>query len=177
MAINTLKTTLGFMATMLRKSGLIKLESDTLEGIYNYVPISGKISTSGQPSPAELQMIKTAGFDAIINLAPHNAENALDDEVGVVAGLGLEYIHIPVDFKNPTDSDFSSFVNTMADMEGREVWVHCAANMRVSAFIYRYRRQVLGVDREIAQEDLQKIWEPFGVWKIFVNQDNEVAGL
>ena len=177
MALNTLKTTLGFFATMLRKAGLLKLESDTLEGIYNYVPISGSISTSGQPSPSEFQLIKTAGFDAIVNLAPHNAENSLEDEAGVVAALGLEYIHIPVDFKNPTDSDFSRFVSTMADKEGCEVWVHCAANMRVSAFIYRYRREVLGVDKEIAQQDLQKIWEPFGVWKIFVNQDDEVSSL
>ena len=98
-----------------------------------------------------------------------------EDEAGVAAGLGLEYIHIPVDFKNPTEGDFSRFTEAMAYMGGREVWVHCAANMRVSAFIYRYRREILGVDKDVAQEDLRKIWEPFGVWKSFVNRDKEAA--
>lgn len=36
-----------------------------------------------------------------------------------------------------------------------KVWVHCAANMRVSAFIYRYRCTVLGEDRDTAARDLQ----------------------
>jgi hypothetical protein len=85
MSINTLKTTIGFLATMLRKAGLIKLEGDTIEQIYNYLPISQQLCTSGQPTAAELQKIKDAGFGTIINLAPHNAENSLADEVAVVS--------------------------------------------------------------------------------------------
>jgi protein tyrosine phosphatase (PTP) superfamily phosphohydrolase (DUF442 family) len=118
-------------------------------------------------------MIKTAGFNAVVNLAPHSAENALDNEAQIVADLGLEYIHIPVDFRNPTVDDFARFVAAMNGLAGNEVWVHCAANMRVSAFVYRYRREILGEDDGVALNDLHKVWEPFGVWKSFVYEDRE----
>jgi len=165
---NTVKTILGYLATMLRKAGLLKRESRSIEQIYNYVPIAGNLRTSGQPTAAELQMIKAAGFSAVINLAPQNAENSLANEAAIVADLGLAYIHIPVDFKNPTADDFSRFVAAMQGLAGSDVWVHCAANMRVSAFVYRYRREVLGDSDDAARADLHRIWEPFGVWKAFV---------
>ena len=58
----------------------------------------------------------------------------------------------------------------MAEAESEPVWVHCAANMRVSAFMYRYRRDVLGQDPKVLEGDLHRIWEPFGVWKAFVSR-------
>ncbi len=169
MSINTFKTTIGFLATLLRKVGLVKREGGTIEQIYNYLPISQQLSTSGQPTAAELKKIKEAGFGTIINLAPHNAENSLDNEAAIVTELGLAYIHIPVDFRNPTEDNFASFVDAMNGLAGRDVWVHCAANMRVSAFVYRYRREILAQSDAAARKDLRKIWEPVGVWKSFVN--------
>jgi hypothetical protein len=41
--------------------------------------------------------------------------------------------------------------------------------MRVAAFVYKYRREVLGDDSEAALSDMRRIWEPVGVWKAFVN--------
>ena len=175
MGVNTLKTTFGYLATLLRKVGVLKLEGASIERIFNYVPISNNLSTSGQPSASELQKIKDAGFRAIVNLAPHNAENALANEAEIVTDLGLEYVHIPVDFKNPTADDFARFVETMNGFAGNDIWVHCAANMRVSAFVYRYRREILREDEDVALNDLRKVWEPFGVWKSFVNATREDA--
>ena len=70
--------------------------------------------------------------------------------------LGLEYTHIPVDFKNPTQADFDAFVAALGEHGATKVWVHCAANMRVSAFMYRYRTQQLGLADEVARADLNK---------------------
>ena len=53
------------------------------------------------------------------------------------------YIHIRVDFQNPTDQDFSQFSSVMDRLKDVPVHVHCIANYRVSAFLYRYRRDVL----------------------------------
>lgn len=175
MSINTLKTACGYLATMLRKIGLLKFESKSIEHIYNYVPISNKLSTSGQPSKSELQKIKDAGFSAVINLAPHNAENSLDNETAIVTDLGLTYIHIPVDFRNPTVDDFGKFVEAMNSMAERNVWVHCAANMRVSAFVYKYRREILVESDVTALKDLHRIWKPSGVWKSFVEASRKDA--
>ena len=73
-----------------------------------------------------------------------------------------------MDFQHPTDEDFKRFCQEMERVGPEPVWVHCAANMRVSAFVYRYRRDVLGEDPRALEGDLHRIWEPFGVWKDFI---------
>ena len=78
----------------------------------------------------------------MINLALHSHEKALPDEAGSVAALGMTYVHIPVDFQNPTERDFAGFVTAMQAAQTAPVHVHCIANYRVSAFFYRYRRDV-----------------------------------
>jgi hypothetical protein len=45
----------------------------------------------------------------IVNLGLHTHEKALPDEATSVRRLGMEYIHIPVDFGNPTEQDFQKF--------------------------------------------------------------------
>jgi len=173
--LKTLKTTAGFLATLLRKAGVLKFEGESIEKIYNYVPISKNLSTSGQPSASDLRKIKAAGFRAVVNLAPHDAENSLANEAQIVTDLGLEYVHIPVDFRNPTAADFGKFVDTMNGLAGQETWVHCAANMRVSAFVYRYRREILLETEQAALADLHKVWEPFGVWRSFLKAPGDGA--
>jgi hypothetical protein len=66
-------------------------------------------------------------------------------------------------------------VETMNGLAGSDVWVHCAANMRVSAFVYRYRREILAESDAAALKDLHRVWEPFGVWKSFVDANREDA--
>jgi uncharacterized protein (TIGR01244 family) len=165
---NTLKTTLGYLWTRVTRRLPVDVVRKDLDGIFNFLRIDDRIATSGQPTEAQFTALKQAGFDVVINLAPHSAENALKDERGTVTALGLRYVHIPVDFKNPTDSDFEQFCAAMKADESHRVLVHCAANMRVSAFMYRYRCQVLGTDPQRAQQDLHRIWTPAGVWKQFI---------
>jgi hypothetical protein len=50
----------------------------------------------------------------------------------------------------------------------KKVFVHCAANMRVSAFVILYRLNH-GTDRITAENDLKKFWEPDDVWRALVN--------
>ena len=167
MALNTLKTTFGFLRTLVGKYTPIESSSDSLQDIFNYLEISECISTSGQPTENQFSLVKAAGFENVINLAPHNVENSLANEAGVLSTLGMNYIHIPVDCGNPTEDNFNEFSGALKSFENQKVWVHCAANMRVSAFVYRYRCNVLGEQSSSARKDLSKIWEPFGVWKDF----------
>ena len=165
---NTLRSTLGFIATLVTRYTPIDLSKPSLEGIFNHLRVSDALTTSGQPTEEQFRRVRDAGFRRVINLAPHGTENALPDEAATLAGLGIEYVHIPVDFRAPSEEDFAHFCEAMRAAEGEPVWVHCAANMRVSAFVYRYRRDVLSENSESAARDLKKIWEPFGVWKTFV---------
>jgi len=79
----------------------------------------------------------------------------------------MTYIHIPVDFQNPTDRDFEQFCAVMEQLKEVPVHVHCIANYRVSAFFYRYHRDVLGMNEAEARAEMEETWHPEGVWAAF----------
>ncbi len=136
--------------------------------IYHWRRLDALVTTSGQPSAAEFAEIHDLGVRNVINLAPHSHAKALPDEAATLAALGMRYIHIPVDFQNPTEADFQQFCAALAQTEGAPLHVHCAANYRVSAFFYRYRRQILGRDDPQISADLFEIWQIEGVWGEFI---------
>ena len=168
---STLRTIVGFVRAFLGRRLPFLREGERIEDIYNYLQIENLFPTSGQPSEAQFRLIKNAGYETVINLAPTSVlENSVINEDQVLADLGVRYIQIPVDFKNPTEDDFRAFVDALYKSAPEKVWVHCAANMRVSAFTYRYRREVLEENDTRTKSDLNKIWEPFGVWTEFINR-------
>ncbi len=164
-SLSTAKTSLQFVRTMFGLGS----KANALEAIFNYLPISETIASSGQPKEEQFPAIKEAGFAHIINLAPHGAENAISNEAELVQNLGMTYVHIPVAFDNPTQDNFSQFCSAMEKAGSDKVYVHCAANMRVSAFLFRYRTEVLAEDPTLAKQDLDKVWKPFGVWAEFIS--------
>ena len=164
----TFKTVLGYVLTRIEKFAGFSLKGSQLEAIFNYLPINSQLATSGQPTKNQLKSIQRAGYTKIINLAPTRAENALNNEAALVADLGMGYINIPVDFSNPTEQDFAQFVSQLKSHSNKKIWIHCAANMRVSCFIFKYRTAILGTNQNHAQADLRKIWQPNAVWKQFI---------
>ena len=140
------------------------------ETIYNWRRLDDRITTSGQPTESQLAEIHALGVRHVINLGLHSHEKALPDEAASVSGLGMAYIHIPVDFQNPTDRDFDQFCSVMKQLEEAPLHVHCIANYRVSAFVYRYRRDVLGMNETEARADMEEVWKPEGVWAAFVGR-------
>jgi protein tyrosine phosphatase (PTP) superfamily phosphohydrolase (DUF442 family) len=166
--LRTFKTVLGYGLTRIEKLAGFSLRASQLEAIYNYLPISTQLATSGQPTTNQFSAIQSAGYSIIINLAPANVENALPNEAAVVASLGMDYINIPVNFSHPRQQDFEKFVSLLQRHSHQKIWVHCAANMRVSCFIFKYRTAILGTNQNHAQADLRKIWQPNAVWKRFI---------
>ena len=138
------------------------------DSIYNWRRLDDRITTSGQPTEPQLAEIQALGVTHIVNLGLHTHEKALPDEATSVGRLGMTYIHIPVDFQNPTDQDFERFCAVMADLKHVPVHVHCIANYRVSAFFYRYRRDVLRSDDAKARAEMEDVWHPEGVWADFI---------
>jgi protein tyrosine phosphatase (PTP) superfamily phosphohydrolase (DUF442 family) len=140
------------------------------ETIYNWRRLDDRITTSGQPTEPQLADIHALGVRHIINLGLHSHEKALPDEAASVSRLGMTYIYIPFDFQKPTDGDFDQFWSAMEQLKEVPVHVHCIANYRVSAFFYRYRRDVLGMDETQARADMEQVWRPNGVWATFVGR-------
>ena len=111
----------------------------------------------------------SAGYVAVINLALHDDPRySLPDEASDVRGAHMDYIHIPVQFGNPTEGDLESYMDVMDAYRGRKVWVHCAANMRVTAFLGLYRVLRQGWEQARAFEVMRSVWEPNDVWRAFI---------
>ena len=138
------------------------------ETIYNWRRLDDRITTSGQPTEQQLADIRALGVRHIINRGLHTHAKALPAEAASVSRLGMTYIHIPVDFQNPTEQDFEQFCAVMEQLKDVPVHVHCIANYRVTALFYRYRRDVLGWDDARARADMDAIWDLQGVWADFI---------
>lgn len=141
---------------------------NSLEHIRNFLRIDDRLATSGMPQPDDFAALRQAGFDVVINLALPTSDNALPNEGELVSAQGMTYVHIPVNFETPQPKDFQRFTQMMEVCGDQKVFVHCAANMRVSAFVFLHRLSH-GTERETAERDLKRIWEPDGVWREFVN--------
>ena len=139
-----------------------------LEDILNYVQLSDHIATSGQPMASQFKLIAEYGYGSIINLAMDNAHNAVANESKPLESLGISYYHIPVPFDSPTTLHFQQFVTTLSTLEGQKVWIHCAMNYRVSAFMYLYLRQVKGLSDKEAKSPMFKHWKPDKIWSKFM---------
>ncbi|MFC2030878.1 protein tyrosine phosphatase family protein [Chloroflexota bacterium] len=142
----------------------------SLDQILNYLQITETIGTAGQPTAGQFAHIAAAGYELVINLAMTDSSNALADEGSVVAGLGLDYVHIPVVWEAPAQRDLERFMAVMDRNRDRKVFVHCVLNLRVSVFVFLYRVIRQGLDVEAARQPLERIWEPDPIWKAFINQ-------
>jgi protein tyrosine phosphatase (PTP) superfamily phosphohydrolase (DUF442 family) len=143
--------------------------NDNIEDIDNFLQLSDRIATAGQPTIDLYPAIVSAGYQVVINLALTDSPSALVDELTIARNLGLEYIQLPVIWTEPTLADFQTFMNIMNKYSDRKVFVHCAANKRVSAFLYLYRQFIEGVDQPTAYQDLVKIWIPNPIWQDFID--------
>lgn len=142
----------------------------TLQEIYNFLPLSDSIATAGQPTEQQFSAIKDAGYEVVINLALPISTNAIANEQKIVEDLDMKYIHIPVIWDHPTLEDIERFFTVMQANTDKNVFVHCAMNMRVSAFMYLYRILHQHVNETAAQKDLQQIWQPNETWQQFIQE-------
>ena len=85
----------------------------SIEEIINYLQVSERIASSGQPEDYQFKTIAEAGYRVVINLAMPNSENAIPEEGNIVTMLKMVYIHIPVPFEAPEIAHLKYFIKTM----------------------------------------------------------------
>ena len=143
----------------------------------NYRQYSEWLSSSGQPSAAQLKDAEEKGFERIIYLAFTDNDSAIEDEDRVVKQLGMDYIHIPVDFDQPTLVDFRTFARAMGEENLTKTLVHCQVNFRASTFAFLYRVAIQGVPIPDAKKDLDSVWAPNEIWFRFIHTTLNDYGL
>ena len=141
-----------------------------LDDIKNFLAIDARLATAGQPTEAELRDVAAGGYQAVVNLGLLDPRYCLPDEAGLAASLGMKYRHLPVKFDAPTVADFEAFVAQMDAWAGERVFVHCAANFRVSSFMAVYGEMRLGWDRDRADRHARTFWELNPTWQQFVTE-------
>ena len=146
-----------------------------MDDIRNFIQMTDKIGTSGQPTPEQFEKIAAADYKAVINLAMPNSTHAIPDEGTLVSRAGMHYVHIPVPWENPTAEHLKSFIRIMRAYDGEKVWVHCALNMRVSAFMHQYLRIEKGWSDAAASNTVLNQWAPemAAEWKRFLSLSAE----
>ena len=149
----------------------------SIEEIRNFIEVSDRIASSGQPEDFQFQYISDAGYGAVINLAMPNSENAIPEEGNIVTSLNMMYIHIPVPFDAPDVYHLRDFIRVMGALSPYTVWVHCVVNYRVSAFLYQYYRLVHGAQPQEAKKIMLASWEPNETWQEFMAISSEEVAL
>lgn len=141
-----------------------------MNNIYNYLFYHDKLSSSGMPTAEQMRSVAEAGVELVINLAPHNVPDAIQDEPALVQSLGMQYNNIPVNWNTPTRDGLNIFMDVMDANKDKKIHVHCEANFRASAFILMYRVLRLGWKNEDAFEVMHTIWDEdaYPVWKMFI---------
>ena len=148
-----------------------------LEDIRNYTYVSDELASAGQIGYDQIPLLAEEGYDVVVNLAIADEERN-GREGFLVTQEGLTYIHIPVDWQQPSMEHVELFFDVMQANEGRKVFVHCFANMRATAFVYLYRTLVLGESEGDARATMNEVWDPNEVeqWKDLIERAQAARG-
>jgi uncharacterized protein (TIGR01244 family) len=94
-------------------------------------PLPG-VTTGGQPSQAQLEAAREAGYRTVINLRQPD-ERGVGDEPERVADLGLENLSIPIAGEaGLTEENTRAFARALEEAE-YPVIVHCGSGNRIGA--------------------------------------------
>lgn len=137
----------------------------SLAQIPTFSVIHEHLFSSAQHSIEQLKLIKEYGCSTVINLALSNAPNHIENEDRICLDLGLNYIHIPIDWETPSAEQCLLVLDLIDHLVQNEiVWIHCTKNDRSSCLMYVYRQFYMNMDMPTSQDLLHEIWEPNETW-------------
>lgn len=146
------------------------MKPNDLAQIVNYVRTPDGIGSAGQPTAGQFSAIAGAGYRVVINLAMPDSNNALPDESTQVTQHGMDYVHLPVAWGNPTAERFRRFCDILNLYQDAPAFVHCAMNMRASAFVFLYRVLERHVPVTEAEPAMHAVWHPNRIWSDFIDR-------
>jgi len=148
-----------------------------MEIIRNFVQLTNNFGTAGQPSADQFSTIAENGYQHVINIGMPDHPDALANEGELVSVLGMNYIHIPVPFDNPTPDQVRLFCNLLTQIKHEKVFIHCIMNYRVSAFMYHYLSKFENCDESSSRSVMFQIWNMEPAWKNVMSWSSSDLGL
>jgi uncharacterized protein (TIGR01244 family) len=124
--------------------------------IRSFLQVTPNFCTGGQPRMEHFADLKKRGVKAVLNLRTPG-EHRADEEKAAVEAVGLRYINVPVNYREPADADVDAFLKITDDPANRPMFIHCTAAIRVGAF-WLIRRVVRdGMSWDAALEESRKV--------------------
>jgi protein tyrosine phosphatase (PTP) superfamily phosphohydrolase (DUF442 family) len=142
--------------------------AENVDDILNFRRYSDSLASSGQPTAGQFSTIGDAGYDRVINLGASDKAYSVAGEDRLVQDLGMEYLQIVVDSKQPRVEDFYTFADTMQGNAAGKTLLHCRTNGRASAFSFLYRVIYQEVPVKQAKADMNSVWQPNEIWRDFI---------
>lgn len=117
------------------------------------------LTTAAQPTAEQLDWLKAQGYEAIVNISTPTAKNFVSDEPRLVMEKGMTYVHVPVDCSALKPDHYALVSGVLKSVQGKKVLLHCAGNVKASAFAHIFRVKELGEDATVLKNELrQKEW-------------------
>jgi protein tyrosine phosphatase (PTP) superfamily phosphohydrolase (DUF442 family) len=153
--------------------------ADDPEEIEAWQRLDARTTTSGKLLEGDIGKLTDLGVHHVMNLAPDERPGALAGEAEILDRQGIRYTYIPVPFDAPEDGHFRTFVEAY-ESDAQPIHVHCIANYRVSAFFYRYHRDIAGMAEAEARALMERQWAPdksdhptMKVWADFISEKED----
>ena len=104
----------------------LKVDLEQVVRLGRVEPVDG-VTMAGQPDAAALKVF------AVIDLRTKDEDRGLD-EPAVVAGLGMEYVSMPID-RDDITIEKARELDALLDAYDEPVLLHCASSNRIGALI------------------------------------------
>lgn len=143
-------------------------ETESPDPVMNFHRVNDRLVTGGHLMGEGAAELKEQGVTVVINLrddSPAEEQQQFTDQ-------GIEWINIPVEWRDPESSDYVRFSEIMSQYQDDHVLVQCSANYRASAMTYLYQVVAEGVPEEEAKQHVFAIWNPDTneTWTNFFNE-------
>jgi tyrosine-protein phosphatase SIW14 len=145
---------------------LLLLPAMTIAGPLSEIPSHGEIPRflmmadglyrGGQPTEQGFQLLKARGIKTVINLRMEN------DEAELVQGLGMNYVHIPVEDVRPwsqiPEAAIAKYFELVNNQANYPIFFHCQRGAdRTGAMAALYRIALQGWDAKKAYSEARDI--------------------
>jgi len=127
-----------------------------LQGVLNATQPLPDLATSGQPGPAHLEALKTAGAEVILDIRDP-MEPRRFDEPELVGRLGMKYLNVAVRQGALDDATMDAVLAELRQYQGRPMLLHCASANRVGGVLIPYFILDRGMSEDEAVEAAMKI--------------------
>jgi protein tyrosine phosphatase (PTP) superfamily phosphohydrolase (DUF442 family) len=99
------------------------------------------------------------------------------DEPELLKQRGIEFVHIPIPFMEPTQEHVVAITRTLQRLKDKKVLVHCQVNLRASVMVFLYRVITLREAPTHAYEAVSRVWSPEGPWRTLVVEQLKKHGI